>query len=216
MNFSELKLGLYDIFGFVVPGFLVICEIWVSVTGWPRFVTGISGLNGAAMTVLLFASVAVGPIVQELADTAIKRLKSDRFFKATRDEIWKSPFGREIEKKLERETGIVPPNVDDAYEMCFSLVSDRATRHDLFLAQSAMARSLLVVSVLFVLPAATAIAKLSFDPLVKIAAFTGLFAVCCLIVRLCWTRMCRFRKLAIQSVFQSYMAHATKVMSAKA
>jgi hypothetical protein len=139
MEFSKLQLDLYDIFGLIVPGLLVICEFWIAMRGWGQFVVGVAMLSATGMTILLLASFAVGPIVQEITD-GLTRLRKERFSRHRRDEIWSSEVGEKICEKLHLElnlkTGTKAHDADLAFDVCFALVPEQANRHDLFLAQS--------------------------------------------------------------------------------
>ncbi len=90
VNLSNIKLGIYEFLGLVIPGMLLLCEGWIFVRGWPRFTSGVSGLNAVSFTLLLLTSFLLGHFVQELADACLKRLRGERFFKKGRDDLWAS------------------------------------------------------------------------------------------------------------------------------
>ena len=217
MDVSKLKLDVYDIFGVIIPGLLVICEIWIALRGWTPFIVGLSALSATGITMLVFASFAVGPLVQEIADSLIKAwTKNSRFFKLRRDQIWNSPLGPEIRRKLEIETGISPTGADVAFDMCFALMPDQAARHDLFLAQSAMARSLLFVSFFSALPMGINIAHFPSALSVRIGMAFAFCLIVGLIARVCWTRMLRFRALSQAAIFHGYLAHKPTAQASQA
>jgi hypothetical protein len=47
MDFSKVKVEVYDFLAVIVPGLLVICELWVTIRGWSRFALSISSLSAS-------------------------------------------------------------------------------------------------------------------------------------------------------------------------
>jgi hypothetical protein len=186
VSLSNIKLGIYEFLGLVIPGMLLLCEGWVFVRGWPRFTFGVSGLNAVSFTLLLITSFLLGHFVQELADTCLKRLLGERFFKKGRDELWASAEAESIKNAIWAESGLVLGDVDAAFDYCLS-------------------RSFLVLAFFGVVPAC----RLAFDGSHSIHAFILLvacyLALLGLAARLAWIRMVRFRKFSESGVFRSYL-----------
>lgn len=115
VNLSNIKLGIYEFLGLVIPGMLLLCEGWIFVRGWPRFTRGVSGLNAVSFTLLLITSFLLGHFVQELADTCLKRLRGERFFKKGRDELWASAEAESVKSAIWTESGLALGDVDAAF-----------------------------------------------------------------------------------------------------
>ena len=88
MDFSKLKLEVYDLLGVILPGLLAIFEGWVLLKGWTPFVLSLHQLNGTEFTVLVLLGFGAGNLVQELGDVTIKTWKGRRYFKKARDDFW--------------------------------------------------------------------------------------------------------------------------------
>lgn len=87
MDFSKLKLEIYDLLGLLLPGLIALCEGWILLRGWPAFVASVRQLGATGFTLLLLIASALGHIVQELGDLAIKALKGKRYFRRARDQF---------------------------------------------------------------------------------------------------------------------------------
>ncbi len=88
MDFSKLKLELYDFIGVMLPGLLAISEGWIALRGWHVFVLVTNGISATALTFLIVLAFGIGNIVQELGDVCLKALKGKRFFRRARDRFW--------------------------------------------------------------------------------------------------------------------------------
>lgn len=206
MDSSKLKIEVYDLLAVIIPGLLVICELAIVIWGWPASSICFSGLSASGLTLLLLVSFALGPILQELADFAIKAWKGDRFFKSSRDKLWGSPTGEQIRKKITAETAQDLEGVDVAFDYCLTKVQGHFLKRDLFLANSDLSRAMIVVCCLSVLPLARVVLALSTPWWCKVAELFGCSIVIYLVVGLCWGRMRRFRALSETTVFHIYLA----------
>jgi hypothetical protein len=205
VNLSNIKLGIYEFLGLVIPGMVLLCEGWIFVRGWPRFTRGVSGLNAVSFTLLLITSFLLGHFVQELADTCLKTLRGERFFKKGRDDVWASAEAEPVKSAIWAESGLTLGDVDAAFDYCLTRSGDAFSRRDVFLATSDLSRSFLVLAVFGVAPAC----RLAFDRTHSIHAFILLIAcylgLLGLAGRLAWIRMVRFRRFSESGVFRSYL-----------
>jgi hypothetical protein len=205
VNLSNIKIGIYEFLGLVIPGTLLLCEGWVFVRGWPRFTRGVSGLTAVSFTLLLITSFLLGHFVQELADASLKRLCGERFFKKGRDELWASAEAEPVKSAIWTESGLALGNVDAAFDYCLTRSGDAFSRRDVFLATSDLSRSFLVLAAFGVAPAC----RLAFDRADSGHAFIlvlGCYlALLGLAARLAWIRMVRFRRFSESGVFRSYL-----------
>jgi hypothetical protein len=87
MDFSKLKLEVYDLLGVILPGLLGIFGVWVLLKGWMPFVASLHQLNGTELTVLLIVAFGAGNLLQELGDSAVKSSCQDSQGKAVFEEI---------------------------------------------------------------------------------------------------------------------------------
>ena len=162
MDLSKLKIDAYDLLAVIVPGLLFICEVWITVRGWSSFSHAVITLNATALLLMILVAFAVGSVIQEAADTAIKKLTEERYFKRGRDKLWASPTGATVMARISKELGCAVESVDVAFDFCLTRVHSEFAKRDLFLAQSDFARSLVLISVV------------SSAPLVRIALMLGL------------------------------------------
>jgi hypothetical protein len=206
MDLSKLKIEVYDFLAVIIPGLLVICELAVTLKGWSAFLSHIENLSASGFTLLLLISFALGPIIQELSDSGIKAWKGDRFFKSSRDKLWTSVTGEQVRSKIAAESGRQLENVDVAFDYCLTRAQAYFLKRDLFLANSDLSRSTIVVCCFAVLPLARIVLALSMSWSCKAAVLVGCVAIIYLVARLCWARMKRFRKLSETPVFHTYLA----------
>src|SRR5713226_7488739 len=116
MDFSKLKLDVYDLLGLILPGFLAVCEGWIFFCGWPAFLLGISQITGTGFTLLLLVSFGVGNAVQELGDFTIKRIKGERFLRSARDRFWVHADADLVKNAVEADLGHPISSVDTAFD----------------------------------------------------------------------------------------------------
>ena len=206
MDISKLKIDLYDFLAVLIPGLLTVCALGITVGGWPGFLRYIANLSASAFTLLLFASFALGPIVQELADATVKAWKGERFLKSSRDKLWISPTGAQVRSKIAADLGRDIDDVDVAFDYCLTKSQAYFLKRDLFLANSDLSRSMIVVCGIAILPLTRLVLSLPMPWWRMAAALTGCAAGIVLAARLCWTRMKRFRALSETPVFHTYLA----------
>lgn len=210
MDFSKLKLEVYDLLGLILPGFLALCEGWIFFRGWHAFLLGVAQMTGTGFTLLLLVSFGAGNVVQELGDFTIKRVTGKRYLRSARDRFWASADGDLVRNAIKADVGHSITSVDTAFDYCLTRIKDRFAKRDIFVATSDLCRSLVVLSVLALIPAS----RLAFydphglpHPRVAAAAF---IAVLLAIFLLMWRRMVRFRDLSDNTVFRVYLATASE------
>ena len=206
MDFSKLKLEVYDLLGVILPGLLAVFEGWVLLRGWKSFVLSLHLFTGTEFTVLVLIAFGAGNLVQELGDVTIKAWKGQRYFKQARDDFWSSDEALLVKSTIKGDLGHELTLVDTAFDYCLTKLKDRFGKRDVFLATSDLCRSLAVLAILAFLPAAR-LAWERFAPTFCYFALTGslvLFLV--FLAWLSWKRMVRFRELTEVTVFRGYLA----------
>src|SRR5258708_1889583 len=106
MDFSKLKVELYDFFGILLPGCILVCELWIAVAGWHRSLSTLAALPGTLIAALLLSSYVLGHLVQEAGDALIHAITHNRYLKRSRDEYWGSQDGEAIRKAIKTESGL--------------------------------------------------------------------------------------------------------------
>jgi hypothetical protein len=206
LDFSKLKLELYDFLGLILPGLIAISEIWITVRGWHGFLLAITQMSGTGLTLLLVFSFAAGNIIQELGDVAVKTVKGQRYLRKARDRFWTTAEAEVVRGAIKKAAGNDPQSVDSAFDYCLSGLKDRFTKRDMFVATSDLCRSFVVLSVLGIVPAVR-VAFYDLSPSHAGYPAAGLLitalAIVCL---LAWRRMVRFRELSETTVFRTYLA----------
>ncbi len=206
MDFSKLKLDVYDFIGIILPGLLAICEGWILLRGWHVFVVTINQISGTALTLLIVLAFGLGNIAQELGDVAIKAAKGKRYFRQARERFWGAAESQPVRDAIKTECGQDISSVDTAFDYCLTRLKDRFAKRDIFVATSDLSRSFVVLSVLAIFPAART-AFYDIHPVSKsIVAFAILFLLLMTIATLAWKRMVRFRELSETTVFRAYLA----------
>src|SRR5207253_490130 len=120
MNFSNFKLGIYDLLGLVIPGMILVCEGGITLRGWVNFRTSLNQISATSFTFLLVVSFVLGHLVQELADVSIKKIKGPRFFSAGRDEFWAGPEAEAVKSAVWAESGVTMGSVDAIFDYCLT------------------------------------------------------------------------------------------------
>ncbi len=206
MDFSKLKLELYDFIGVMLPGLLAISEGWIALRGWHVFVLVTNGISATALTFLIVLAFGIGNIVQELGDVCLKALKGKRFFRRARDRFWVTEEAQLVRDTIKREFGRDIPNVDTAFDYCLTKLNAHLAKRDVFVATSDLSRSFVMLSALALIPAAR-IAFFDMRPLSRSAPTFFMFVlVLASISFLAWRRMNRFRELSETTVFRAYLA----------
>jgi hypothetical protein len=147
MNFSNFKLGIYDLLGLVIPGMILVCEGGITLRGWVNFRTSLNHMSGTSFTFLLVVSFVLGHLVQELADVSIKKIKGPCFFAAGRDEFWADPETEAIKSAVWAESGVILGSVDALFDYCLTRLGERFTKRETLLATADLSRSFLVLVV---------------------------------------------------------------------
>ena len=206
MDFSKLKLEVYDLLGVIVPGLVAIFEAWVLIAGWASRAAAMHRLNGTEFTLLLLVAFGAGNLVQELGDVAIKTLKGKRYFKKSRDEFWSSAEALPVKAAIKSESGQEVVVVDTAFDYCLTRLKDRFAKRDMFVATSDLCRSLWVLTLLVFIHAIH-IALEHFSPTCRnFALMLGFVLFILSVAWLSWKRMVRFRELSEVTVFRAYLA----------
>lgn len=206
MDFSKLKLEVYDFLGIILPGLLAICEGWILLKGWHAFIATLNQISGTGLTLLVVLAFGLGHIVQELGDLAIKAVKGKRYFRQARDKFWETPEAQIVKAAIKKDFGQDISSVDTAFDYCLTKLKDRFGRRDVFVATSDLCRSFVVLSALALIPAI----RIAFYDIRPIHRSMFVFAILALlltsIAMLAWKRMVRFRGLSETTVFRAYLA----------
>ena len=206
MDFSKLKLELYDFLGLMLPGLIAICEGWILLRGWHTFVFAVSQLGGTGLTLLLVFAFGMGNIIQELGDVTLKAIKGQRYFRKARDRFWQTTEAEILRDAITKSFGQDIPSVDTAFDYCLTKLRDRFGKRDMFSAISDLCRSFVVLSALALLPAIR-IAFYEPHPFANSFVTAAILAVVLIAVSLlAWRRMLRFRELSETTVFRAYLA----------
>jgi hypothetical protein len=211
MDFSKFKVEVYDLLAVVIPGVLVFLEFWISLRGWTSSSQSIARISASSFTILLLFAFALGPLLQEASDIAIKRLKGKRYFKRGRDLLWKTETGAHIRAQIEKERGHAVESADVAFDYCLTRIQGAFTKRDLFVANSDLARGMIVVAVFALAPLARITRDLHLSLLYHASLFVCGAAVLVLIASIFWVRMTRFRVLSETPVFRAYLAIVPEV-----
>lgn len=208
MDFSKLKVDVYEFLGLIVPGLVAFAELGISVVGWTALLADVNSLSGVTLTLIVILAFAAGHVIQELSDTILKRVKGPRFFKISRDELWKMNEGEAVRVRILRESGLQLSSVDSAFEYCLARVQANFPKRDVFLATSDLCRALVLLFAFALLPLWRTIYVFNPNYVHKHTLF-GAFAVLFGIFGwMSWKRMVRFREFTEAAVFRSYLATA--------
>lgn len=207
MGFSKVRLEVYDFLGLILPGFILICELWITVWGWRFFAHSINRLGGVSFSVLLLLSFGVGHLVQELGDATLKRFKGPRFFKRARDDFWTTKEADWVRSAIWTDTRIAmgSPDVDAAFDYCLTRLEGRLATRGSFLASSDFARSLLVVCLFGIAPTLRIAFGEAHNRFASAWRLLVLLGALMFAGFLAWKRMLRFRELSEVTVFRAYL-----------
>lgn len=206
MDFSRLKLEVYDFLGLVLPGLIAICEGWILLRGWHAFLGAINQIGGTGFTLLLLLAFGVGNVVQELADVTVKAIKGQRYFRSARDRFWLTADAEIVKNTIKKELGHQVTSVDAAFDYCLTKLGDRFGKRDIFLATSDLCRSFVVLAILAIFPLIRVVSAISHSRLEFVLILAASFSVILVVCYLSWVRMVRFRGLAELTVFRIYAA----------
>lgn len=205
MDFSKWKLDVYDLLAIILPGLIAIGEGWVLIRGWDSFCFAIAHLTATILTLLLLASFAVGTLVQELGDFAVKTLKGERFFRSGRDKFWSSKKAEPVKAAIKAHIGPIA-SVDAAFDYSLTKLKGQFPKRDLFVATSDLCRSFAVLTLIALAPALLNEYR-TFEWSKTFGLWAGGSLLASLILfGLSWRRMVRFRALSDVTVFHSYLA----------
>ena len=202
---SNLKLGVYEFLGLVVPGMLVICEGWILVRGWSNFAHSLSDLQPVPFTMFVASAFVLGHFIQELADWSVKKICGERFLKAGRDDLWAGQESDAVKSAIWSESGITLGDVDSAFDYCLTRVGQNFSKRDMFVAVSDFSRSFLVLVVFGIGPAYRLARDESHSWLFFVVFLAGYVAFLLAIGVLAWVRMVRFRRMSDAGVFRAYL-----------
>jgi hypothetical protein len=205
LDFSKLKLDVYDFLGIILPGLISVAEGWILLRGWRHFVFSISHVSGAGLTLLLIFAFGVGHIAQECGDVVVKWTKGHRYLRRSRDSFWVTEEAKVVRHVIRLELGHEISSVDGAYDYCLTKLKGHFDKRDIFVATSDLCRSLVVLSILGVAPAAR-VAFCEVGPHFRsLEAFAAMLSVLAIVTVLAWRRMVRFRELSEATVFRAYL-----------
>jgi hypothetical protein len=192
------KLGLVRL--------LVVCEAWVLLRGWTRYISTASRISGPVLTILIIFAFGVGHIVQELGDVAIKSIKGKRYLKKGRDHFWKTDEAGLVKDTIRTGCGHDIASVDIAFDYCLTKIEERFAKRDMLMATSDLCRSFVVLAFIGLIPAA----RIAFHDITpwcrSLEVFVILLVLLAIVAALAWKRMMRFRELADVTVFHVYLA----------
>ncbi|MBZ5655877.1 MAG: hypothetical protein LAO56_11455 [Acidobacteriia bacterium] len=214
MDFSKFKVEVYDLLAVIIPGVLVFLEFWIALRGWSSFSQGIAQISASSFTVLLLFAFALGPLLQELNDIVIKKLKGKRCFKHGRDHLWKAETGTQVRSQIEKELGHAVESVDVAFDFCLTRIQGAFAKRDLFVANSDLARGMIVVTIFAVAPLVRIARDLHFSVAYHVGFLFCGVGLLFLVASIFWVRMARFRVLSETPVFHAYLAMVPEVKTA--
>jgi hypothetical protein len=205
VDLAKFRLGIYDVLGLVLPGLVLISEVWITLRGWDSFADTLAHLGGVAFTTLLILAFGAGHLIQELGDFCIKGIKGPRFFRKARDEFWETGEADLVRSAIWSESQIGVASADAAFDFCLTRIGERLPKRESFLATSDLARSLLVLSLCALAPSARILLDQGEHMPSVLALALLLVGVLLLIGFLSWQRMTRFRALSEVAVFRTYL-----------
>jgi hypothetical protein len=203
--FSNVKTGVYEFLGLVIPGMFALCEGWIVLRGWAQFVQSVNVMHPVSFTIFVLVSFVVGHFVQEFADRSVKTISGERFLKVGRDGLWVSEEAEPVKSAIWTESGRTLPSADSAFDYCLTRIGDRFSKRDVFLATSDFARSFLVLSVCGIAPAIRLTLDRSHSALSFVVFLVGYMVFLAFIARPAWIRMIRFRRMSDVVVFRAYL-----------
>lgn len=210
MEFSKIRLGIYDFLGIIIPGLAVICEGIIFVRGWPAFVELVGAINGIGLTLLVLLAFGVGNLTQELGSLALAAVKGKRYAQSARDEFWQTDEAKHVKAAIKKESGFAIEEVDAAFDYALTKIKDRFAKRDVFVAVSDMCRSFVVSCALALIPAVRVAFHDAHPARSSIGVLSPLILLFLVVGLLAWKRMERFRYLSEVTVFRVYLAVANE------
>lgn len=206
LEFSKIRLGIYDFLGIIIPGLVVICEGIIFVRGWSASIEFLGVINGIGLTLLVLLAFGIGNLTQELGSLALAAVKGKRYAQSARDEFWQTDEAKHVKEVIKKESGFAIEEVDAAFDYALTKIKDRFAKRDVFVAVSDMCRSFVVSCALALIPAV----RIAFHSLHPISWLIGVLLVLIAVGWLAWKRMERFRYLSEVTVFRVYLAVASE------
>jgi hypothetical protein len=209
VDFSKLKIELYDFFGILIPGMILISDCAVGVVGWSSYVSIVAGLTGNFIAISLALSYVAGHLVQEAGDILVHLVAPARYLKKARDSFWAAEEGRNVREAIKQEARFEIDSVDVAYDYCLSKVKGTFVKRDTFVATSDLARSLIFLISLTAIAAMLTIWRVNIRGWHLGIGLAAIMAFCSAGVCVAWRRMMRFRAFSDLPVFSAYLAAVT-------
>jgi hypothetical protein len=206
MDFSKLRLGLYDFFGILIPGLIVVADIWIASVGWARFIDTVAALSGNLVAVVILISYALGHLVQEAGDVLVSGITHNRYLKTSRDELWAGNDGKIVREEIKKREGLDVADVDTAFDYCLTKSKRSFEKRDAFIATSDLARSFVLLGIVTGVTASCAIYKAKSPGWSLIGYLLAVMALTVMVVFISWRRMVRFRAFSDKPVFAAYLA----------
>jgi len=205
LDLEKLKLNIYDFLGIILPGFIAITEGWTLLRGWHDAINSITHLGGTQLSLLLVCAFGSGHLVQELGDLLVHLLGGPSYLRRGREELWRSEEAGLVKQTIKRELGHDILSVDYAYDYCLTRLKDRFERREVFIATSDLCRSLVVLSLIALMPICR-IAFYDVTPMSKSLMVVGIgLAILAVVGALAWRRMNRYRRLSEVTVFRAFL-----------
>lgn len=214
MDFSKFKVEIYDLLAVIIPGVLVFLEFWIALRGWSSFSQGIAQISASSFTVLLLLAFALGPLLQELSDIIIKKLKATATSSTGVITCGRQQTGTQVLSQIEKELGHAVEGVDVAFDYCLTRIQGAFSKRDLFVANSDLARGMIVVDVFALAPLVRIARDLHFSVVYQVGFLLCGVGLLFLVVCIFWVRMTRFRGLSETPVFHAYLAMVPEVKTA--
>jgi hypothetical protein len=210
VDFSKLKLEVYDFLGIIVPGLLAIGEGWVFLRGWAGFAEAMKQISGSAFTIIAACAFAAGNPLQELGEVAVTMLKGKRYLRQGRDRFWATDEGKVVRAFIKTQSGADVNDVDTAFDYCLTKLKDDFPKRDAFVATSDLCRSLVILSALAIAPVIRAIWSAGRVTSRSLVVAAGQILFLLVLCALSWRRMVRFRDLSETTVFRAYLAVSSR------
>lgn len=210
MDLSKITLPIYDLLGLLVPGLTLLALIAFTALGWTDFLSAVKFLNGPMITAVLLTGFTLGHLVQQFSDWAIRQFTDERFFKRSRDAVWKGPDGDLLRNAVKADGGSIA-SPDTAFDFCLSKVKTTFDKRDMFLATADFSRAMAAIALLGI----TAVARTAYDHQGNfwsaVAWVTAGLLGLTITAILFWQRTMRFRDHSETPVFYAYLAqHSAK------
>src|SRR5262249_24264709 len=132
-------------------------------------------------------------------------IKSPRFSKRWRDEIWASSDG-DILKKAIVEDGGSTSSADVAFDFCLSRIKTIFQKREVFVASADFSRAMLTIGLLSSMALARFVHDSGFSLCQRLVSISSGTAIILTWLALFWRRMLRYREYSEKPVFSAYLA----------